>query len=158
MVFDEKALQEIFDSARQEALSFDAPVCILDTNIVLDLLLFQDQSVSLLRQYIENGGLQPVGHYETFYELADVITRTQFKLSESEQKEILQKWLEIHLVYPKPLETEPYCKDHDDDKFFNLARAVQASYLFSKDKKVLKARSKAKRFGCVVRNTKDFSL
>ena len=47
MVFDEKALQEIFERARQEALSFDAPVCILDTNIVLDLLLFQDQSVSL---------------------------------------------------------------------------------------------------------------
>lgn len=158
MVFDEKALQEIFESARQEALSFDAPVCILDTNIVLDLLLFQDQSVSLLRQYIENGSLQPVGHYETFYELADVIGRSQFNLSESEQKEILQKWLAIHLIYPKVLDTETYCKDHDDDKFFNLARTVKASYLFSKDKKVLKARSKAKRFGCIVRRAQDFKL
>ncbi len=158
MRIEEKDLQEIFESASHQALSFAAPVCILDTNIVLDLLLFEDESAANLKQCIRKGLLQPVGHYDTFYELADVITRTQFKLSESEQKEILQKWLEIHLVYPKPLETEPYCKDHDDDKFFNLARAVQASYLFSKDKKVLKARSKAKRFGCVVRNTKDFSL
>lgn len=158
MFLGEKELQKIFESARHEALSFDVPICILDTNIVLDLFLFKDSSVSNLQEYIHEGSLQPVGHYDTFFELADVLGREQFKLSESEQKELLQKWLKIHLIYPQALETEHYCKDKDDDKFFNLARAVHASYLFSKDKKVLKACSKAKRFDCLVRSAQNFKL
>ena len=37
MFLGEKELQKIFESACHAALSFDVPICILDTNIVLDL-------------------------------------------------------------------------------------------------------------------------
>ena len=49
-------------------------------------------------------------------------------------------------------------KDPDDDKFFNLAKASGASWLISKDKKVLKARGKAKRFGCALIKPENFPI
>lgn len=135
-----------------------APSCVLDTNVVLDILLFADKNTESIQKSLASGQLLALGHYDTLYEFADVISRSQFKLTESQIKEKLHAWIKLHWLINEPLPTEGYCKDHDDDKFFNLARLCSARYLISKDKKVLKAKGKAKRFGCIVIKPENLNL
>lgn len=135
-----------------------APSCVLDTNVVLDILLFADKNTEPIQKSLASGQLLALGHYDTLYEFADVISRSQFKLTESQIKEKLHAWIKLHWLIKEPLPTEGYCKDHDDDKFFNLARLCSARYLISKDKKVLKAKGKAKRFGCIVIKPENLNL
>jgi len=135
-----------------------ATSCVLDTNVVLDILLFADKNTESIQKSLASGQLLALGHYDTLYEFADVISRSQFKLTESQIKEKLHAWIKLHWLIKEPLPTEGYCKDHDDDKFFNLAHLCSAQYLISKDKKVLKAKGKAKRFGCIVIKPENLNL
>ena len=135
-----------------------APSCVLDTNVVLDILLFADKNTKSIQKSLASGQLLALGHYDTLYEFTDVISRSQFKLTESQIKEKLHAWIKLHWLIKEPLPTEGYCKDHDDDKFFNLARLCSARYLISKDKKVLKAKGKAKQFGCIVIKPENLNL
>ncbi|OXH83132.1 nucleotide-binding protein, partial [Burkholderia multivorans] len=57
-----------------------------------------------------------------------------------------------HVVEPAPADTDapplPKCKDRDDQKFLELARAAQAEWLVSKDRALLKlAKRTARDFG-----------
>lgn len=146
------------EGARFIERPLNAPSCVLDTNVVLDILLFADKKTEPIRQLLSSGKLLALGHYDTFYEFADVISRSQFKLTDSQIKEKLHAWVNLHWIIKEALPTEVYCKDHDDDKFFNLARLCSARYLISKDKKVLKAKGKAKRFGCAVIKPENLNL
>lgn len=146
------------EGARFIERPLSVPSCVLDTNVVLDILLFADKNAESIQQLLASGQLLALGHYDTLYEFADVISRSQFKLTESQIKEKLHAWIKLHWLINEPLPTEGYCKDHDDDKFFNLARLCSARYLISKDKKVLKAKGKAKRFGCIVTKPENLNL
>ena len=127
-----------------------ANLCIIDTNIALDLLLFHDKKSQFLFDLLKRDELIAVGHFDTFYEFADVICRAQFILDPETINELLNEWVSLHTIVTETLPTNHYCKDTDDDKFFNLACVTGAKYLLSKDKKVLKAKGKAKRFNCLV--------
>ena len=97
-----------------------APSCVLDTNVVLDILLFADKNTESIQKSLASGQLLALGHYDTLYEFADVISRSQFKLTESQIKEKLHAWIKLHWLIKEPLPTEGYCKDKRDDKFFSL--------------------------------------
>ena len=146
------------EGARFIERPLSAPSCVLDTNVVLDILLFTDKNTESIQKSLASGQLLALGHYDTLYEFADVISRSQFKLTESQIKEKLHAWIKLHWLIKEPLPTEGYCKDHDDDKFFNLAHLCSAKYLISKDKKVPKANGKAKRFGCIVIKPENLNL
>ena len=156
MAVDTAFLLKLSEGARTLRRPFDACLCVLATNVVLDLLLFNDPKAQSLKNAIKENSLKPIGHYDTFFEFADVIGREQFKLNQTQINNLLNEWLELHFLTEEPLPQEPYCKDADDDKFFNLAQLCSARYLFSKDKKVLKARGKAKRFDCLVLKPENF--
>ncbi len=141
-----------------EASLVDArPICILDTNILLDLWVFHDPHVEAIDKALENHEIRLIGHVETFCEFADVISRAMFRLTPDEQTALLMRWLKTVEVVTEPLSNARFCKDTDDDKFFELAVMSGARFLVSKDKKVLKARSKAKKFGIEVMRRDDFS-
>lgn len=141
-----------------EASLVDArPICILDTNILLDLWVFHDPHVEAILKALESHQIRLIGHVETFCEFADVISRTMFKLTSDEQNALLMRWLKTAEVVTEPLSNARFCKDTDDDKFFELAVMSGARFLVSKDKKVLKARGKAKKFGIEVMRRDDFS-
>lgn len=157
MLINTEALKSKLEGARVFERPLSVPVCVLDTNIILDLFLFKDAKVQPLALAIHEGKILPVGHFDTFAELADVISRSQFHLTQKEQDEVLDLWVRSHLLIQDPLEKKSFCKDPDDDKFFNLACLAKAAYLISKDKKVLKTRSKLKPFGCCVIPPEKFS-
>ena len=80
-----------------------------------------------------------------------------FRLTPEEQDALLMRWLKTAEIVTEPLSNTRFCKDTDDDKFFELAVMSGARFLVSKDKKVLKARGKAKKFGIEVMRRDDFA-
>jgi putative PIN family toxin of toxin-antitoxin system len=128
-----------------------APV-VLDTNILLDLWVFQDPRFLGLSQalphdldWIATSEMREEFARVLRYEhLARICQRRQLQPDELLQR--FDRWATIHPVAAKA----PYtCKDPDDQKFIDLAIAHQAA-LYSKDKCVLALRNRLARLNIPV--------
>lgn len=121
------------------------PTVILDTNILLDILVFDDQRAHPLRAALTNRELDALATQDTLDELADVIGRPQFSLNQQQQAEILLQWQSwSRMINQSDLQVAPWkCKDRDDQIFINLAFSFKPSTLISKDKLVLKLANRA---------------
>jgi putative PIN family toxin of toxin-antitoxin system len=121
---------------------------VLDTNVVLDLLHFDDPAVAPLRQALRNGRAACFGNAAVRAELAHVLSRPQFKIVADDQRRILAEYDALAL----PCEVAaggilPPCRDPDDQKFLELARAARADLLVTKDKALLALARQSARLG-----------
>jgi len=128
------------------------PVVVLDTNILLDVLVFDDSRAHPLRAALIAGSLDAVATDKTLAEFLDVIGREQFSLSQERQQEIMFQWRSwSRLINDQVLEAAPWkCKDRDDQVFINLAYTLKPAILISKDKMVLKIAKRAQKDGVVI--------
>ena len=128
------------------------PVVVLDTNILLDVLVFDDSRAHPLRAALMAGNLDAVATERTLSEFLDVIGREQFSLSQERQHEIMSQWRSwARLINDEVLEVAPWkCKDRDDQVFINLAYTLKPAILISKDKMVLKIAKRAQKDGVVI--------
>jgi len=133
---------------------------VLDTNIVLDWLVFEDERMSGLQRAWDEGGVELITHMPALDELRRVLTYPQFKLSQSEQRAALARY-ESHvrvMRLPDGVTMNslgmpagfPRCKDCDDDHFLALAFHHHADAVVSKDRAVLKLAKRARKFGVTV--------
>lgn len=123
------------------------PVVVIDTNVWLDLLYWHDKDAQELNQRIERREYVICITLACLEELADVISRTHFALDEKQQHAILNEVLQITTLICAPESSSARCRDTDDQKFLDLAQAVGADFLITKDKLVLKAGKKLKKAG-----------
>ena len=130
---------------------------VLDTNILLDIFVFDDQRAGNLKQAIMDGSITAIASHKTFLEFADVISRPLFKLNTARQAAILAQWQSIaqqhddsHLA-PAPWK----CQDPDDQIFLDLAYHLKPSILISKDNAVLHLASKAARENILITSDYD---
>jgi putative PIN family toxin of toxin-antitoxin system len=133
-----------------------AVLCVVDTNIVLDLLVFGDAAATPLREGLQTGTLQWIATIPMRDELARVlaypkiVARMEFyRCSAAEvlqHMDTLVRWVD---VAPKASMT---CKDPDDQKYIDLAVAHKA-LLLSKDSAVLAMRMRLSALGVVARAT-----
>lgn len=133
---------------------------VLDTNIVLDWLVFEDERMSDLQRAWAEQRLELITHLPALEELRRVLTYPQFKLSESEQRATLDRYESRVRVMPLPEGVTmerlgmpvgfPRCKDCDDDHFLALAYHHHADAVVSKDRAVLKLARRARKFGVTV--------
>ena len=65
---------------------------VLDTNILLDLFVFNDPAVNRLKEALIARRFKTFASQESLLELADVISRPLFSLEAARQKEILEQW------------------------------------------------------------------
>jgi uncharacterized protein len=120
---------------------------VLDTNVVLDWLVFRDPGVSHIALALERRVAVVVTNDPCEAELARVLAYDTLALDADARQRALNTYRRTvsrstHLAAAPPL---PRCKDPDDQKFLELARDAGAQYLITKDKALLKlARS---RFG-----------
>lgn len=110
---------------------------ILDTNIVLDLLVFQDPRADWIRDGIARGQFELIYSSEMLLELTDVIARPQFAQSAYDQSTVLSSWTQMAIHKPTPPRCSFRCDDPDDQAFIDLAYHYRPSQLLSKDRKVL---------------------
>jgi putative PIN family toxin of toxin-antitoxin system len=117
---------------------------VLDTNIWLDWLVFEDTGIAHIRQ------LQEAGHVEILIdaageaELADVLTRkfARRSLDAKGQAAALAHCRRLTTRIAAQLSTPerarlPQCRDPDDQKFIELAMAANADVLITKDRALL---------------------
>ena len=134
-----------------------APVrVVLDTNIVLDLWLYQDPATPVLQEALDSKAVQWLATQVMRDELERVLAYThiaqRLALSQLTAHDMLLKF-DVHAqLMPVAAKAQFVCKDKDDQKFIDLAAEHQAQ-LISKDKAVLTMRNRMARLGVAVGKT-----
>ena len=132
-------------------MSLSAPMLrVLDTNIVLDLWVFDDPQAVALRESVETGSTQWLATAAMREELARVLAYPQIAkrlvhraLPVDAVLGHFDRWAQLQPDAPKA----PYaCKDADDQKFIDLAVQHTAA-LHSKDAQVLCMKKRLERCG-----------
>jgi putative PIN family toxin of toxin-antitoxin system len=118
---------------------------VLDTNILLDIFVFNDERAIHLKQAMMNRSIQLISSQTTLLELADVISRPLFNFDEVAQASILAQWQSLAQMHDDSnLAPAPWkCQDTDDQIFLDLAYQLRPTVLISKDNAVLQIASRA---------------
>lgn len=112
---------------------------VLDTNVVLDVFVFDDAFTRPLKEALLTGALTAWVDRHTLRELELVLAYRSFALSPEAQRKVRDDYGALVRVSDgegAPVELPP-CRDRDDQKFLALAARVGAAWLVSKDKRVL---------------------
>lgn len=116
---------------------------VLDTNVVLDLYVFEDPALRVLQAALEAGALEAWAEDATLAELGFVLASRHFLPGRDLEgrRTTLERYRARVKVLPSdasgPSLELPRCKDRDDQKFLLLAARAGAAWLVSKDKRVL---------------------
>lgn len=116
---------------------------VLDTNVVFDLLHFDDPAARPLRQALETRRARCVVSAATFDEWSRVLAYAGFALDGAQQATLVGDYAVLSHrvdVTPAPGTRLPRCSDPDDQKFLELAAASGAHALVSKDRALLRLR------------------
>jgi putative PIN family toxin of toxin-antitoxin system len=126
------------------------PIVVIDTNIVLDWLVFADPSVAALSGAVRSGAVRWVACERALMELQHVLTRPQILAWQPDLAMIeaqLGQHAERTTTVPPSAKHLLRCTDPDDQKFLDLALNVRASWLVSKDKALLRLARRAAPLG-----------
>jgi putative PIN family toxin of toxin-antitoxin system len=120
-------------------------VVVFDTNVLLDLFVFNDFRALHLKQALIEEKIEGLATQKTLEEFVDVITRPLFSLDTDQQEFIRNQWLSLAKVLDdQSLLKAPWaCNDLDDQVFLDLAYTAKPCTLMSKDNEVLRFASKA---------------
>ena len=126
---------------------------VIDTNVVLDLLVFADPATAALPDLLASGALRWIATAGMRSELARVLDYPQIAsrvafYGLTPQAVIARFDSAVHAVEPPP-RASAICKDADDQPFIDLATA-QSAILLSKDKAVLSLRKRLRADGADV--------
>jgi putative PIN family toxin of toxin-antitoxin system len=132
---------------------------VIDTNIVLDLWLFEDPATIPLRAALQSGAISHLATDSMRDELERVLAYPhlvkRMAKSNIQAQDILNRF-DKHQLAAEPAAKAPCtCKDPDDQKFIDLAVA-HAVPLLSKDKAILCMKKRLLQSG-VVLNPTDIS-
>jgi putative PIN family toxin of toxin-antitoxin system len=118
---------------------------VLDTNILLDIFVFNDERALQLKKALFDKATQFLASQKTIEEFADVISRPLFKLDKQTQTAILAQWQSIaEQQDDSNLASAPWqCQDPDDQIFLDLAYQLRPTILISKDNAVLQIAHRA---------------
>jgi predicted nucleic acid-binding protein len=123
------------------------PAIVLDTNVVLDWLLFADPSVARLAMAVESRQLRWIATAEMRDELAEVLRRGLADARGVDARPVLAAFdaFAAMLTEPQPVPRAArlICTDPDDQKFLDLAQTSGARWLLSRDRAVLKLARRA---------------
>ena len=130
---------------------------VIDTNVVLDLWLYQDPATPALREALAHGEVKWLATQVMRDELERVLAyphiAARLALGQQTAQDVLAQFDAHAQLMPVAAKCQFVCKDADDQKFIDLAATHQAQ-LISKDKAVLTMRNRMARLG--VRVTKVF--
>ena len=114
-------------------------IVVFDTNVLLDLFVFNDFRAIHLKQALLDRKIDAIATTKTLEEFADVISRPLFSLATVDQEKILQHWASLaRILDDKNIVQSPWkCQDPDDQVFLDLAYTARPCTLISKDNEVL---------------------
>ena len=126
---------------------------VLDTNIALDLFVFQDAATEALRMAVERADGAWIATTAMREELVRVLDYPQIARRLTAQtrpaQDVLDAFDRCTRIVPEAPKAAYTCKDPDDQKFIDLAAAHRAT-LVSKDDAVLCMAKRLARVGVLV--------
>ena len=138
---------------------------VLDTNVVVDWLVFHDPFMSPLREGVRDGRITVLTHPPAVVELQRVLAYRQLKLDVARQQDIFARYLAETTVAAMPPDFSlkhlmlpggfPRCRDRDDEHFLALAHHAGADALVSRDNAVYGLKSRAEKFGLTILNVQQ---
>ena len=130
---------------------------VLDTNVVIDWLVFDHPFMEPLRRAVDRGHVRVLTYGPAIEELRRVLTYPLLKLPQARQSSVMTQYLAQTTPAIVPPEFSPAalltpagfprCRDADDQHFLALAFHTQAHALVSRDKAVLKLIRRLRKFG-----------
>lgn len=153
----------------RRALPDVRPRVVLDTNVWIDILVFDDPASRPIASALEGGGLDAAQNERCTNELRRVLRYPQFVRYAIDNDAALARLARLSTRIAPAMRAEcgaargvsagartaasapralPLCRDRDDQKFLELALAAGAQWLITKDRALLKmARRIARDFG-----------
>ena len=130
-----------------------AQAWVIDTNIVLDLWLFEDPATIPLRAALQSGAISHLATASMRDELERVLAYPhlvkRMAKSNIQAQDILNRFDEYLLAAEPAAKAACTCKDPDDQKFIDLAVA-HATPLLSKDNAILCMKKRLLQSGVVL--------
>jgi predicted nucleic acid-binding protein len=117
------------------------PLLVLDTNVVLDWLVFHDPRCNVLAEALQSGLARWVATLAMREELERVLARGALDAWNPDLPALWCAWERWAQIVPLPslaASGSPRCTDPDDQKFITLGIHLRASALLSRDRAVLR--------------------
>ena len=133
---------------------------VLDTNVVLDWLVFRDASSQLLHSRVIAGSVRWLASAAMRGELAHVLSSGIVNHWAPDHESLWLAWQRHAVLLPDPPPNAVAllrCTDPDDQKFIDFALAHRARWLISRDRAVLKLRKRAATLGLFILTPDDWS-
>ena len=121
-----------------------------DTNVCLDLFVFDDPHCASLLAAIREGEIELVTREDCRAEWLAVLAYPQLKLSEQQCAQAIARFdAQVRCAQLSELGDVvlPRCRDRDDQKFLELAYQAGAVALLTRDDELLRLARRAKRDG-----------
>ena len=138
------------------------PIVVLDTNVVLDWLVFRNPGCVALAASIVAGELRWIATVAMRDELAHVLARGHLDAWAPNLSLVWAHWdrhcAEVSVPAPAGPPGRLRCSDPDDQKFVDLAVAGRARWLLSHDRAVLKLARRLRDHGVDARPPDGWAL
>lgn len=133
------------------------PIVVLDTNAVLDWLVFGDPGMGALSQAVRAREVRWAATTSMRDELGQVLGRPALATRAATRPDALAAWDALADVQPEP-PTQPWrCRDADDQVFLDLALAVRACWLVTRDRALLELARKTALAGTHIIKPSDWA-
>ncbi|MGL4574792.1 MAG: putative toxin-antitoxin system toxin component, PIN family [Burkholderiaceae bacterium] len=130
--------------------SSNQPIVVLDTNAVLDWLLFADGGMAQIAHAIVHSQAQWIATQSMRDEFERVLAYPAIAPRNPDAAAARTVWDRHAHLHDAPTACALVCSDTDDQKFIDLAIAAKANWLISKDKALLTLKKKALAHGVAI--------
>lgn len=140
----------------------ERPAIVIDTQVVMDWLVFRDARVQALTAAVTSGTLRWLVAPAMRDEIRHVLGRG-IAASYAPDLAFIEAQFDTHAlavpaIAPQPPASRLVCRDPDDQKFIDLALAANARWLISRDKAVLALAKRARPRGLDIVTPERWSL
>ena len=134
------------------------PTVVLDTNTVLDWLVFRDAGMAPVVAALENRILQWVACTAMRDELARTLTYRSLAKWLPDSEHALSVFDRHACLLPAPAPSPPHlrCSDPDDQVFLDLALAYRSHWLLTHDRALLRLARRVRPLGLLITAPKNW--
>lgn len=123
---------------------------VLDTNVVLDWLVFRDPRVVMLSQWISGQQARWLATPAMHLEFMHVLARPGMQAWAPDAEAVSRAWADHAHMVPTTAAAPWRCRDLSDQMFLDLAAAHQAQALLTRDRSLLVLARRARASGLVI--------
>jgi predicted nucleic acid-binding protein len=148
-------------SAAQMPASDSLPALVLDTNAVLDWMLFRDPGMAACAAAIEAGAVRWLACPRAISELEATLRKPALARWNPDSEQVLTRTRSLASLCPDPMPGPApalRCTDPDDQPFLDLALARRARWLLTHDRALLKLAGRSAMRGLLIARPVAWSL